>query len=216
MKEKAKNLSFKRFPLQLLMLLVIMTVCMGCGKDAEPENIANASELDGQWAGENGDKLLFLPGEGTYVLEKTNGRIGKGTYDVGNGQIGFNGFIYDLIPQGDGSIILYQNGHAAGDEENLDGAVFTKTGENDIWPYETDMLYGTWVNENGVRLTFDTEAMEYTFSSESGAGVGTIFDHNDGRGLFISPDGALILKSDGTLVIDTEEADFKDTVFSKE
>ena len=26
----------------------------------------------------------------------------------------------------------------------------------------------------------------------------------------------LILKSDGTLVIDTEEADFKDTVFSKE
>ena len=216
MKEKATKRRFERFPLKLLILLFILTVCVGCGKDTGAENNGNASELEGQWAGENGDKLLFLPGEGTYVLEKPNGRIGKGIYDPGKGQIGFNRFIYDLIMQEDGSIILYQNGHAAGEEENLDGVVFKKTDENDIRPYETDLLSGTWINENGVHLTFDPDAMEYTFRSENGAGVGTIFDKNDGRGLFISPDGAVILKSDGTLMIDTEEADFKGTVFSKE
>ncbi len=142
------------------------------------------------------------------MLETPDGRIGKGAYVVENGQIGFNRFIYDLNVQEDGSIRLRRNGSPANEEENLDGAVFRQVEQQDIEPYDIISLAGSWVNEKGVHLTFDIDAMEYRWNSENGAGVGTLFDEFDGRGLLMALDdsgSAIILRSDGTMLIETAE-----------
>lgn len=209
---------FKRYLLFVLLMLIAMAICMGCGSEADSKDSITVL-FDGQWNDENGNKILFLPDEAAYVLETQSGRIGKGAYDVENGQIGFNKFIYDLNIQDDGSISLRRNGSPANEEENLNGAVFRQAEQPDIELYEIVSLAGSWGNDQGAHLTLDIDAMEYKWNSEYGAGVGTLFDEFDGRGLLMALDDdgcAIILRRDGTMIIETEEPGFKGTVFSRE
>ena len=210
--------SRKRFLPVVLLMLITMAICMGCKSDAKSKD-STAVVFDGQWIDDNGNKILFLPDEAAYVLETPSGRIGKGAYVAENGQIGFNRFIYDLNVQEDGSISLRRNGSPANEEESLDGAVFRQAEQADIEIYDIASLAGTWGNEQGVHLTLDIDAMECKWTSELGPGVGTLFDKFDGRGLLMALDedgSAIILRSDGTMIIETEEPGFKGTVFSRE
>lgn len=217
MNERVNRCGFKRYLFAILIMLFSMAVFICCGSDADSED-TKVVEFDGQWNDGNGNKIWFLPNEAAYLLETASGRIGKGEYVAESGQIGFNKFIYDLNVQEDGSIRLRRNGSPANEEENLDGAVFSPVEQPDIEPYEIISLSGSWVNEQGAHLTLDIDAMEYKWNSEHGAGVGTLFDDFDGRGLFIALDGgsAIVLRSDGTMIIETEDPDFKGTVFSRE
>jgi hypothetical protein len=202
----------------VLLMLITMAICMGCARNADPEESVTVI-FDGQWNDENGNKILFLPDEAAYVLETPGGRIGKGAYAAENGQIGFNRFIYDLNVQDDGSISLRRNGSPANEEENLNGAVFRQAEQPDIELYEIESLAGSWRNDQGAHLTLDIDAMEYKWNSELGAGAGTLFDEFDGRGLLMALDdegSAIVLRRDGTMIIETEEPGFKGTVFSRE
>ena len=104
-------------------------------------------------------------------------------------------------------------------KKNLNGAVFRQAEQPDIELYEIESLAGSWRNDQGAHLTLDIDAMECKWTSELGPGVGTLFDKFDGRGLLMALDedgSAIILRSDGTMIIETEEPGFKGTVFSRE
>ena len=187
------------------------------GNSKNTDEMINA--LAGVWEDADGDLIWFLPLEQTYVLQKENGRTGRGKFTTSEGYIYFNGFIYDIEMQDDGSFILDRNGSPADDSaESLDGVTFTTSAKTSITEYDNSQIDGTWVDEFGTTVTINTESMEYDLNTESSVSTGTMSDYEDGRGMYLFVDGEafVILNEDGTLSFDTTDSDLSGSVFNRE
>lgn len=206
----------KRWKISVFCLL-LMFVFAGCGS-GEAGNDGPKPVYSGVWEDDAGDIIRFLPEEESYVLQKANGRIGTARYLPSEAYFDFNRFIYDIIPQDDGSIFLYRNGSPADDsEESMDGYFFRPSDKDDITVYELEDLLGTWVADNGTELSLDMETMEYNMVYENGVRSGTIGNEDDGRGYFLFVDdyAFFILDEDGSLRFETIDHELNGRVFRR-
>ena len=204
----------------VLAILAAMVFLTGCSQDKGPE--LSPSQFDGTWVNGQGDALLLDSNSSSYILRKSNGRTGSSGYTVSEDRkslfLFFNGFLYNVLGQDDGTIILNQNGHAADEKaESMDEYVFVRDDSVSMKDFDLSDVNGTWENENGVAVTIDVPAREYRYSCETGVGTGTLANAEDGRGWYLFCDGFafLILKEDGSLIFETEDPLFGGSVFVK-
>ena len=159
--------------------------------DSPLSDLMTKDELVGEWDSfitEAGDQIVLDLVENTYTYRTWYGRIGDGyLYDIADDgvQLEFGDFVYDFVREDDG-FTLSQNGSS--DEESLAGMHFMKTGSS-MPLISTSMIGGIWQNALGETLVIDTDRMEYISCTQDGLGSGTLYDKNDGRGLYLFLNG---------------------------
>lgn len=171
----------------LLFAIAIITVVsvLLCGCEREVKDYDNLGEYAGTWSAEDGAVIEFNADAGRYTYRTASGRIGTGSYRnvVGDRMIEFDSFLYNIKKLDDDRITFIQNG--SGDAESLEGPVFVRDIGASVSPYDVSVLEGTWTNEFGETLVFDTEKLECSHSTDYSGGVSSICDGDDGKGWYV-------------------------------
>lgn len=152
-------------------------------------DVNEMSELNGTWKNAHGDRVYFDAEGGFYAFSNFAGRTGRGLFESVNGvpMIEYDGFMYSFFFRGD-TLHFVQSG-AGGEAESLHEFEFLYDDTVDVVEYAPDNYDGLWQNAKGETLLFDSSLMQYIACSRESLGSGTLFDAENGKGLYLYTGG---------------------------
>lgn len=196
--------SFLMKKVKLLSLFLALTLILGCfvgcngTKNPEDDDdavsdevtVTDLSVLEGKWVTPSGSVLMFDTEEKRYCYETYTGRCGTGEISLVDNEpmIFFDGFLYNFTLRDDGVLFPNQNG-SSDSAESIHRFTFKKDDTAEIHTRGIYDLQGIWQNVEGEAISIDPDKMEYVACTKESMSSGTIYDNNDGKGLYLALNG---------------------------